>query len=198
MRGTNALIDISNVKIDEIKKARHVHVTGYAGSANHDAYLKFLQTIKEETQATVSFDVGWDSTEEWKKEIYDLFPYIDVLFMNETEAIHYGRKETAEEAGWDFSQYCPIVALKLGAKGSIAFEKGKMYQKGRYKVKAVDTTGAGDSFNAGFIYAYLSGRSIEECLACGNGCGALSVTALGGNSGFPVEEQLWAFIRNNA
>ncbi len=197
MRGTNALIDISKVKMEEVKKARHVHVTGYAGSINHDAYLRFLQQVKEGTRAAVSFDVGWDSTGEWKKEIYDLFPYIDVLFMNETEAVHYGRKETAEEAGWDFARYCPVVALKLGTQGSVAFEKGKMYKKVRYQVTAVDTTGAGDSFNAGFIYGYLSGKSMEECLACGNGCGALSVTALGGNTGFPVEEQLWEFIRSH-
>ena len=140
--------------------------------------------------------MGWDSTGEWKKEIYELFPYIDVLFMNETEAIHYGRKETAKEAGSDFAQYCPVVALKLGKEGSIAFADGKMYQKSRYKVEAVDTTGAGDSFNAGFIYGYLSGKTVEECLSCGNACGALSVTALGGNTGFPKEEQLWEFIRS--
>lgn len=197
MRGTNALIDISKVKMEEVKKARHVHVTGYAGSINHDAYLRFLQQIKEETQATVSFDVGWDSTGEWKKEIYDLFPYIDVLFMNETEAVHYSRKESAEQAGWDFADHCPVVALKLGAQGAVAFKNGKMYQKGRFQVTAVDTTGAGDSFNAGFIYGYLSGKSVEECLACGNGCGVLSVTALGGNTGFPVEEQLWEFINSH-
>lgn len=196
MRGTNALIDIENVKLEEVKKARHIHVTGYAGSANHDAYFRFLQKIKEETETTVSFDVGWDSTGEWKKEIYEFFPYIDVLFMNETEAIHYGRKETAKEAGRDFAQYCPVVALKLGKEGSIAFADGKMYQKSRYKVEAVDTTGAGDSFNAGFIYGYLSGKTVEECLSCGNACGALSVTALGGNTGFPKEEQLWEFIRS--
>ena len=197
MRGTNALIDVSKVNIEKVKKACHIHVTGYAGSVNHDAYLNFLQQVKARTEATVSFDLGWDPAEEWKKEIYDLFPYIDVLFMNETEAIHYGRKETASEAGWDFAKYCPVVALKLGAKGSIAFANGKMYQKNRYQVTAVDTTGAGDSFNAGFIYGYLSGRTMEECLACGNGCGALSVTAFGGNTGFPVEEELWDFICSN-
>ncbi|MEG0318294.1 MAG: carbohydrate kinase family protein, partial [Niameybacter sp.] len=63
-----------------------------------------------------------------------------------------------------------------------------------YTVQAVDTTGAGDSFNAGFVYGFLKGKSIEECLKYGNGCGALSVTQLGGNTGFPVEEVLMTFI----
>lgn len=195
MRGTNEKLDISRIRVEEVRKARHIHMTGYAGSANHDAYLALLRRIKAETQASVSFDLGWDSTGEWKREIYELFPYIDVLFMNETEAIHYSRKQTAEEAGWDFAAHCPVVALKLGAKGSVAFAGGQLYRRDRYRVKAVDTTGAGDSFNAGFIYGYLSGKSVPECLACGNGCGALSVTALGGNTGFPDEAGLWNFIR---
>ncbi|MBQ7840447.1 MAG: carbohydrate kinase family protein [Lachnospiraceae bacterium] len=194
MRGTNAEIDISRVMTEEVKRARHIHVTGYAGSVNHDAYLAFLKRIKEETDVTVSFDVGWDFTGEWKKEIYELFPYIDVLFMNETEAVHYSRKETAMLAGADFAKNCRVVALKLGAKGSVAFYDGRIYRKDRYQVTAVDTTGAGDSFNAGFIYGYLSGKSMEECLSCGNACGALSVTKLGGNTGFPNRKELQVFI----
>ena len=54
-----------------------------------------------------------------------------------------------------------------------------------YRVTAVDTTGAGDSFNAGFVYGYLSGMDLLGSLRCGNACGAMSVTRLGGNTGFP-------------
>lgn len=195
MRGTNENLDISRASLDAVAQARHIHVTGYAGSRNHDVYLAFLKEVKEKTDTTVSLDMGWDSSGEWKREVYELFPLVDVLFMNETEAIHYGRKDTAEEAGLSFAQHCPVVVIKLGAKGSVAFADGTCHRKERYRVNAVDTTGAGDSFNAGFIYGYLRGRSIPECLCCGNGCGALSVTALGGNAGFPDEEGLWAFIR---
>ena len=58
----------------------------------------------------------------------------------------------------------------------------------------MDTTGAGDSFNAGFVYGFLTGKSLEECLACGNACGALNVTAYGGNTGFPDEKRLIEFM----
>lgn len=77
-----------------------------------------------------------------------------------------------------------------------AVKDGRLYQAAPYIVEAVDTTGAGDSFNAGFVYGFLRGKSMEECLKCGNGCGALSVTALGGNTGFPTEEKLETFIKN--
>lgn len=193
-RGTNEKLSIDSVDVEQVKQASHIHVTGYAGSLNHDSYLRFLKSIKSETQATVSFDLGWDSTGEWNQGIYELFPYIDVLFMNETEAVHYSRKSDAYEAAKDFAKHCRLVAIKMGKEGSIAVSDGTLYQASPYKVKAIDTTGAGDSFNAGFVYGYLKGKSVEECLKCGNGCGALSVTALGGNTGFPTEEKLMDFI----
>ncbi|MGN1140142.1 MAG: carbohydrate kinase family protein [Oliverpabstia sp.] len=193
-RGTNEKLSIDCVNVEQVKQASHIHVTGYAGSCNHDAYLKLLKRIKSETQATVSFDLGWDPTGEWNAGIYELFPYIDVLFMNETEAVHYSRKSDAYEAAKDFAKYCQLVAIKMGKEGSIAVSSGKLYKAAPYKVKAVDTTGAGDSFNAGFVYGFLKGKSVEECLKCGNGCGALSVTALGGNTGFPTEKELMDFI----
>lgn len=195
-RGTNEKISIVNVDVEKVKEAAHIHVTGYAGSINHNEYLELLKKIKAETQATVSFDVGWDSIGEWKPEIRDLFPYIDVLFMNETEAEHYGRKESAEEAAREFARTAGMAVIKMGKKGSIAVKDGRLYQAAPYIVEVVDTTGAGDSFNAGFVYGFLRGKSMEECLKCGNGCGALSVTALGGNTGFPTEEKLETFIKN--
>lgn len=61
----------------------------------------------------------------------------------------------------------------------------------------MDTTGAGDSFNAGFVYGFLRGLPMEDCLKCGNGCGALSVTKLGGNTGFPRRAELEKWISDH-
>ena len=88
-----------------------------------------------------------------------------------------------------------MAVIKLGKKGSLAVKDGVTYEAPAFSVKAVDTTGAGDSFNAGFIYGYLRQMDIRACLECGNGCGALNVTALGGNTGFPDEETLHTFIK---
>ncbi|MDF2542901.1 MAG: iolC 1 [Herbinix sp.] len=194
-RGTNDELSLSKIEISNVIKARHIHVTGYAGSKNHDSYLRLLQQIKEKDEVTVSFDIGWDDSGEWYEGIYQLFPYIDVLFMNETEAVHYGRRDTFREAMYDFAKYCPMPVIKLGKQGSIALVDGNEYRANPYSVIAVDTTGAGDSFNAGFIYGYLRGKSVEECLKFGNACGALSVTAYGGNAGFPTEKQLHDFMK---
>lgn len=196
-RGTNEKLCIEEVDLVQVKQAAHIHVTGYAGEANHDSYLKFLKEVKAQTQATVSFDVGWDPTGKWNPEIYLLFPYIDVLFMNQTEAANYSRKEDAGEAAKDFAAHCKLAVIKMGRRGSLAARGNNLYRASSYPVNAVDTTGAGDSFNAGFIYGFLRGKSLEECLKCGNGCGALSVTALGGNTGFPDEKRLSDFIASH-
>lgn len=194
-RGTNEKLCIEKVNLAQVKYASHIHVTGYAGKANHDSYLKFLKNVKSQTQATVSFDVGWDPTGKWNPEIYQLFPYIDVLFMNQVEAANYSRKEDTAEAAKDFAAHCSLAVIKLGCQGSLAAKGSDLYRAPSYPVKAVDTTGAGDSFNAGFIYGFLKGKKLEECLRCGNGCGALSVTALGGNTSFPDEKKLIQLLK---
>lgn len=193
-RGTTQYLNISQIRKEEVLKARHIHVTGYAGSENHRNYLAFLKEIKETTDTTISFDIGWDSTGEWTKDIYELFPFLDILFMNETESVHYSRKKTAREAAEDFAVHCKTAVIKLGKKGSLAVKQGQYFEQASYPITAVDTTGAGDSFNAGYIYGFMKGKSVQDSLRCGNGCGALSCTALGGNSAFPDEKTLWNFI----
>ena len=155
------------------------------GSKNHDDYYNLIRKIKENTDTTISLDVGWDDTQEWNTSIYDIFPYLDVLFMNETEALHYSRKSDIKEAAKDFSKYAGTVVLKLGAKGALAVVNDKVHIEKGFAVNVIDTTGAGDSFNAGFIYGYLVSRDINTALKYGNGCGALSCTGLGGNTAFP-------------
>lgn len=193
--GTNQAIDITNIKLDLVNQAKHLHVTGYDGKKNHTKYLEILKEVKKQENITISFDVGWDDSGIWYEKIYELFSYIDILFMNEVEAIHYSRKENALEAAKQFAKSGPIAVIKLGKKGSLAVEKELVYHADSYTVKAVDTTGAGDSFNAGFIYGFLKGKQIKECLLCGNVCGALSVTSYGGNTSFPTEEQLIQFLQ---
>lgn len=193
-RGTNDEIDLSKVDVEKVKEARHIHLTSYMGRKNHEQYLELLKEIKASRTTTVSFDVGWDDAGEWYQGIYELYPYIDILFMNETEAIHYSRKKEVIDAIKDFGKTCKLVVAKLGKKGSIAVKDGHIYEAASYSVEAIDTTGAGDSFNAGFVYGFLKGKSIEEALKYGNACGGLSVTALGGNTGFPQEDELIKFM----
>ena len=96
-QGGNAKVNIQNINLEEVSKARHIHITGYEGNRNHREYLQFMKTLKQRQDVTISFDLGWDPEEIWDRKIYELFPYIDVLFMNETEAVRYSGLENVKK-----------------------------------------------------------------------------------------------------
>lgn len=189
-QGTNRSLHIGQLDLEALRRAVHIHLTGYEGSKNHVEYAAALKRIRRVEGITVSFDVGWDSTGEWGQQIYELFPYLDVVFMNETEALHYTRTNSAEEAAKDMARSVGMAVVKLGSQGAVAACRGELFMAPAYRVEAVDSTGAGDSFNAGFIDGCLKGRPVEECLTRGNACGAMSVRMAGGNTGFPTGEEL--------
>jgi sugar/nucleoside kinase (ribokinase family) len=82
------------------------------------------------------------------------------------------------------------VGMKLGGKGAALWWRGHEYLIDSYPADTVDTTGAGDCFNAGFIYAWLRGDPPRKCLEIANVCGALSTRAFGGLAGFPSAKEL--------
>lgn len=82
------------------------------------------------------------------------------------------------------------VVLKLGKQGAAMLVDNRLLSVAPPEVAAVDTTGAGDCFDAGFLYSWLNGKSPEECLRTGNLCGALSTRALGGIAAFPTIEEI--------
>ncbi len=188
-RGTNSEVDLKSISMSNVENARFIHLTGYSGKERHLEYYDLLKEIKKHG-TKVSFDLGWDDSGEWYEGIEELFPYIDILFMNETELKHYSRKESVEEGMKKFGRPGLTVVIKCGAKGSKALRDGKIYSCDGLKVDAKDTTGAGDSFNAGVLYGELKGAGIEKALMYGNICGALSTTQFGGNTSFPDIEQL--------
>ena len=196
-RGTNADLSLDNLNFEALAQARHIHITGYAGERNHEEYDNALKKIKALGGVTVSFDVGWDDTGLWYAGIFDLLPMIDVLFMNETECLHYTRCQDVKEGARRLAEQAGMAVVKLGKKGALAVRQGREWFVPGFTVQAVDTTGAGDSFNAGFVYGYLNGLPVEECLRRGNGCGALSVTALGGNTAFPWLSELEEWLANS-
>lgn len=183
--GTNKELNVRDV-LTLKSDFSHLHVTGYCGRVLHEGYRELLEGLRRRGGVTVSMDVGYDPTGEWYEGLYELLPMIDVFFLNEVEAAGYGRCETPEQAAVMLSQYGGLVVVKLGGAGSIAARGGEIIGRAKpFKVTAVDTTGAGDSFNAGFIFGYLADYNIETALMTGNACGAMSVTAVGGNTAFP-------------
>jgi len=83
-----------------------------------------------------------------------------------------------------------VVAVKLGAEGALAVTvDGRTARCGPLPVEPVDSTGAGDSFDAGFLAAWLAGRALPACLAIGVACGSLSTLGVGGTAAQPTIEE---------
>lgn len=119
---------------------------------------------------------------------------IDVFAPNLSEARQLTGAATAEEALARLAEYCPLVVVKCGADGAYARAGDRVWHCPAIPVEVVDTTGAGDSFNAGFLAATLQGQPLETCLRYGNICGGLSTTRRGGATAVPTLEQLRAWL----
>ncbi|MBB6672445.1 carbohydrate kinase family protein [Cohnella nanjingensis] len=192
--GTNAELSLLQLDMDSVVLGRHVHLTGYRGSRNHEEYVDMARKLKR-LGLTTSLDVGWDDTGEWYKGIFELMREVDIFFMNEVEARRYTGCATTERSLQELSRHGRHVVLKLGEAGAMASVGGRMSYRSAFEVDVVDTTGAGDSFNAGYVYGFLNGYRTEQCLLLANACGALSVSRFGGSTGVGDRAAVERFIR---
>jgi sugar/nucleoside kinase (ribokinase family) len=88
------------------------------------------------------------------------------------------------------------LVVKLGSRGAVAVDaERRPVRSAGMKVQAVDTTGAGDAFNGGFLYAWMQGAALQECLRAGNICGALSTRVAGGSPGAPTAAEFKRLMR---
>jgi len=104
---------------------------------------------------------------------------IDIFAANASEACQLTGAASVTEALARLSQLTPTVVIKMGTDGALAQRGDESVRVPALKVEVVDTTGAGDCFNCGFLYGLLRGYSLRECVRCGNICGGLAVTAPG-------------------
>lgn len=193
--GSIGALSYEDIDISVLEKTRHIHVGSYFLQNNLRKDIPRLFALAGEKGVTTSLDAGWDDTQEWDHGILEALKYTDIFFPNEIEAVKIAKARDAVEAADYLSNFCGTVAVKCGPKGAVAREGEKLSVKATYDLKPLDTTGAGDSFNAGFIYAYLRGLDLERCLEYGNACGAISVTRVGGASSCASLEEAEALIK---
>jgi sugar/nucleoside kinase (ribokinase family) len=123
-------------------------------------------------------------------EVRDALSSVDVFSPNQEEALRLTGTNSGEDALAVLAGLCPLNVIKLGKDGAIAQQGSKVVRIPGIQTNTVDTTGAGDNFDCGFIYAYSRGYSLEDCLLCGNICGGLSTEAYGGTRAAPDHETL--------
>jgi len=121
--------------------------------------------------------------------IKPLIENTDVFMPNENEVKILTGLDYKEGAEF-FLQWCEVVVVKRGDKGCYITDGKNSYEIPAYNVKVVDTAGAGDAFNAGFLYGYLRGKSLEECGKLGNYIASLCIQKVGARTGLPFAEEL--------
>ncbi len=126
--------------------------------------------------------------------LIDTLRLVDVFAPNQSEACQLTGEEEADKAAARLAEFCPLVVVKAGGQGAYAQSGEQAWHAPALTVPVVDTTGAGDSFNAGFLAAMLQGEPVETCLRYGNICGGLSVTRPGGASAAPTLEELKKYL----
>ena len=135
--------------------------------------------------ATLSMDVQFDPEEKWEFDYRKILPLVDVFMPNEQELMAITRKATVEEAVDVILPYANVTVVKMGTRGSLVISGGKRFHMPAMLNKSVvDAIGAGDSFDAGFISAYVRGKDLAECQRLGNLAGAVNTTAAGGTGAF--------------
>lgn len=180
-----------------ISKHDHVHLTSYyLQTGLRPAFAELFRQAKA-SGLTTSFDPNSDPRDKWDRNIEAVLEYTDVLFVNEREAMKLTRSNTLNDALKALGARVNVAVVKCGARGATAIQNEKFFKDPGFRIRAIDTTGAGDSFDAGFMSAYLRKAPLGECLRIGNACGALSATSVGGTAGQPTRQELEGFIRAN-
>lgn len=190
--GAIGALDVDVVPQSLIARARHLHSGCFYLQETSRERLPAFFAAARDRGLTTSFDTNWDPAGRWDGGVAAMLQASDVFFPNATEARRIARVDDVDEAAWALAAKGsigrtdggPIVAVKLGADGALACRAGgPIVRVPAMTTEPADTTGAGDSFNAGFLRAWLDGGDMRESLQLGAVCGALSTRAVGGVDG---------------
>jgi sugar/nucleoside kinase (ribokinase family) len=182
------------VDIDYVLGAKHLHMSSYYLQTGMQKGCADLFKKAKERGLTTSLDPDSDPSGKWDESIFEVLKYVDIFLPNENEARHISKCDTSEKALDRLSRTVNTVVIKSGKNGAWVKNNDKIIHVNVFKVNVVDTTGAGDSFNSGFIYQYLKGKDIEDCALWGSACAAISTTETGGITAFPNTLQLKTFF----
>ena len=183
----------SDIPDELLRLARHLHVASYFLQPDLQPDLPALFQRAHKFGLTTSLDTNYDPTEVWVG-FDELLKVTNVFFPNEREALSLTGESSIELAVDRFGSKVETVGIKLGAEGALGVCNGEQARVASIPVHVVDAVGAGDSFDAGFMYGYLTGWSLEQSLRLACVCGALSTQHAGGTEGQPTLDEALKFL----
>lgn len=194
--GTIAELSWDDLDLDDLADSRHFHFSSYYLQRGLRPRVGELFQRMKSKGLTVSLDTNDDPDDRWEGDLHEILRHVDVFLPNEREVCKAAGTEDLDTAIKKLSQLVPLVVVKLGRKGALAQRGEERFTAASQEVIAVDTVGAGDSFDAGFLHQFVRGADLPACLASGNLAGALSTTRPGGTEAFRDVAHREAFLKN--
>ncbi len=197
--GTMAETSWEDLDLDYLADSRHFHFSSYYLQRTLRPRVGELFQLLKAKGLTISLDTNDDPDDQWEGGLHEVLRYVDVFLPNQREAC----KAAGTKAGdldaaiHKLSELVPLVVVKLGRQGSLAQRGAERFTSPSQEVVPVDTVGAGDSFDAGFLHEYVRGADVPACLASGNRAGALSTTRPGGTEAFRDAAHRERFLQNH-
>ena len=158
----------------------HLHVSSYFLQERLRPALPDVFARARRLGLTTSLDPGFDPSERWAGDLREAVAAADVFLPTEVELAGLSRVGDPEQGLRALDNGRTRIVAKLGVRGCMTLDGGRVVTAAALPVEPVDPTGAGDSFNAGFLHAWLDGRPLVECLRWGVVCGSLSTRGMGG------------------
>jgi sugar/nucleoside kinase (ribokinase family) len=195
--GTIAELNISDLEIDYLADSRHFHLCAlFLQTALRPDVPSLFKQLKS-AGLTISLDTNDDPADRWEG-LEEILPFVDVFLPNAREARQIARTDDLPLAVSRLAKIVPLVVVKLGQDGAMAQRGEEQATSPAIKLSSIDAVGAGDSFDAGFLHAYVGGADLEACLRAGNLAGALSTTRPGGTEAFRDRAHREQFLAQHA
>ena len=185
----NIFVKPNDIKLTELPIPKIIHLDG----RDMPATIKLAKWAKK-NKVIVSFDIG-----SVRNDVSDVFPYVDHLVVADEYAFPFTKTKNIKKAIAKLSEYCRgTIVITEGINGSTGKEAdvSALIKQSAYKVKNIDTTGAGDCYHTGYLYALLKGEPLSERMRYGSAAAALKCTKAGARSGIPTKSELIKFMKS--
>jgi sugar/nucleoside kinase (ribokinase family) len=193
--GTISDLRYEDLDLAYLASGKHFHLSSFFLQRGLRDDVPKLLAAMHQAGLTTSLDTNDDPEDSWEGPIAETLMHLDILMPNEREACRLAKESALEDAIEKLAEMIPMLVIKRGAAGALVVHDGLRYEAPGHLTEVVDVIGAGDSFNAGFLHAFVHGVGVRDCLALGNACGAYSTTASGGTQAFSEPQRMERFLK---
>jgi ribokinase len=189
--GVNDTIEFNEINPEVFEKAKLIHLTSFICKNGIQSFesQKMAVEIAKEKGIYITFDPGLIYIERGLKELETMIRGTTIFLPNRKELELLMNMDYVDASRELISMGCKIVAVKMGAEGCYVTNGKEEVTVKPFTVEVVDTTGAGDAFNAGFIYGFLKGYSLGKCGRIGNFVASRNIQKVGARAGLPSKDE---------